>query len=80
MIKFTKMHGAGNDYVYVNCFDEPMPNDPAVLAQREHVIGQVIALGYGIKHRLYFRGILVEVSAGHGRHSTKGVGPGGTWP
>ena len=34
MIKFTKMHGAGNDYVYVNCFDEPMPNDPAVLAQR----------------------------------------------
>ena len=21
-MKFTKMHGIGNDYVYVNCFEE----------------------------------------------------------
>ena len=27
-MRFTKMHGAGNDYVYVNCFDEPMPDRP----------------------------------------------------
>jgi diaminopimelate epimerase len=33
-MRFTKMHGAGNDYVYVNCFDEPMPADPAALARR----------------------------------------------
>jgi diaminopimelate epimerase len=33
-MRFTKMHGAGNDYVYVNCFDEPMPKDPAELARR----------------------------------------------
>ena len=33
-MRFTKMHGAGNDYVYVNCFDEPMPDDPAELARR----------------------------------------------
>ena len=26
-MRFTKMHGAGNDYVYVNCFDEPVPRD-----------------------------------------------------
>lgn len=26
-MKFTKMHGAGNDYVYVNCFAEPVPRD-----------------------------------------------------
>ena len=32
-MKFTKMHGAGNDYVYVNCFDEPIPADPAQLAR-----------------------------------------------
>jgi diaminopimelate epimerase len=32
-MRFTKMHGAGNDYVYVNCFDEPMPNDPARVAR-----------------------------------------------
>lgn len=31
-MKFTKMHGAGNDYVYVDCFQHPMPNDPAQLA------------------------------------------------
>ena len=33
-MQFTKMQGAGNDYVYVNCFDEPMPDDPAALARR----------------------------------------------
>jgi diaminopimelate epimerase len=31
-MRFTKMHGAGNDYVYVNCFAEPFPKDPAALA------------------------------------------------
>jgi diaminopimelate epimerase len=33
-MRFTKMHGAGNDYVYVNCFDEPLPNDPPGLARK----------------------------------------------
>ncbi|MFG0262780.1 MAG: diaminopimelate epimerase, partial [Novipirellula sp. JB048] len=23
-MRFTKMHGAGNDYVYVDCFAEPL--------------------------------------------------------
>ena len=27
-MKFTKMHGIGNDYVYVNCFEETV-KDPA---------------------------------------------------
>jgi diaminopimelate epimerase len=31
-MRFTKMHGIGNDYVYVNCFEEPTPADPAALA------------------------------------------------
>lgn len=33
-LNFTKMHGAGNDYVYVDCFQYPMldhPSDVAVL-------------------------------------------------
>ncbi len=30
-MKFTKMHGVGNDYVYVNCFEETVP-DPAEAA------------------------------------------------
>jgi diaminopimelate epimerase len=33
-MRFTKMHGAGNDYVYVDCFQEPMPADAAELARR----------------------------------------------
>ena len=33
-MRFTKMHGIGNDYVYVNCFAEPTPTDPAKLSQQ----------------------------------------------
>lgn len=32
-MKFTKMHGAGNDYVYVDCFSQEPPADPAALAR-----------------------------------------------
>jgi diaminopimelate epimerase len=31
-MKFTKMHGIGNDYVYVDTFRQPAPADPARLA------------------------------------------------
>ncbi|MCP4259849.1 MAG: diaminopimelate epimerase [Planctomycetes bacterium] len=31
-MKFTKMHGLGNDYIYVNCFEEKIDN-PVKLAQ-----------------------------------------------
>ncbi len=33
-MRFTKMQGAGNDYVYVNCFDQPLPEQPAELARK----------------------------------------------
>jgi diaminopimelate epimerase len=33
-MNFVKMHGAGNDYVYVDCFVVPTPADPAALAPR----------------------------------------------
>ena len=26
-MKFTKMHGIGNDYVYVNCFEETVTKE-----------------------------------------------------
>ncbi len=29
-MRFTKMHGIGNDYVYVNCFEEDVSDPPAV--------------------------------------------------
>lgn len=31
-MKFTKMHGCGNDYIYVNCLEETVPN-PSKVAQ-----------------------------------------------
>jgi diaminopimelate epimerase len=33
-MRFTKMHGAGNDYIYVNCFAEPVPENIPELARR----------------------------------------------
>lgn len=36
-MKFTKMHGAGNDYVYVDCFREELPKDlPGLARQMSH--------------------------------------------
>jgi diaminopimelate epimerase len=32
-MRFTKMQGAGNDYIYVDCFRNPMPRDPAALSR-----------------------------------------------
>jgi diaminopimelate epimerase len=32
-MRFTKMHGAGNDYVYVDCFHQRPPADPPALAR-----------------------------------------------
>ncbi|MBL8798283.1 MAG: diaminopimelate epimerase [Planctomycetia bacterium] len=32
-MRFTKMHGCGNDYVYVDCFAQPMPQDPPALSR-----------------------------------------------
>lgn len=31
-MRFTKMHGAGNDYIYLDCFAQPAPRDPAQLS------------------------------------------------
>src|SRR5947209_19142212 len=33
-MRFTKLQGAGNDYVYVDCFRNPMPHDPVGLSRR----------------------------------------------
>ncbi len=33
-MQFTKMHGAGNDYVYVDCFDGNLPADSAELSRQ----------------------------------------------
>lgn len=33
-MKFTKMHGAGNDYVYVDCFAQDAPANPSELSKQ----------------------------------------------
>lgn len=41
-IKFTKMHGIGNDYVYINCFDQDIenPNELAIkMSPRRFSVG-----------------------------------------
>src|SRR5438093_5479634 len=32
-MRFTKMHGIGNDYVYVDCVRNPVPPDPPALSR-----------------------------------------------
>ena len=32
-IEFTKMHGIGNDYIYIDCFKNPAPADPPALSR-----------------------------------------------
>jgi diaminopimelate epimerase len=32
-MRFVKMHGIGTDYVYVDCFNQPVPADPAELSR-----------------------------------------------
>lgn len=52
-MKFTKMHGCGNDYVYVNLFEEKIA-DPAkvsiAVSDRHFGIGSdgLITIGYRI--------------------------------
>ncbi len=33
-MQFTKMHGAGNDYIYLNCFAQPVPENLPQLARQ----------------------------------------------
>lgn len=33
-MRFTKMHGIGNDYIYVDCITQPPPRDPVTLAKK----------------------------------------------
>lgn len=41
-LKFTKMHGCGNDYIYVNCFEQSLDNPNEVaekLSKRHYSVG-----------------------------------------
>ena len=41
-VEFTKMHGCGNDYIYINCFDQDIKNPSelsVMLSDRRRSIG-----------------------------------------
>src|SRR5947209_12444493 len=33
-MRFTKLQGCGNDYIYLDCFHQPPPRDPAALSRK----------------------------------------------
>ena len=35
-MEFSKMHGCGNDYVYVNCMEKELPNPNAISEYVSH--------------------------------------------
>ena len=68
-MEFTKMHGLGNDYVYVNCFSETVENpedyslgqeitlDMFAVGERVQVIGKTKGRGFaGVMKRHGFHG------------------------
>jgi diaminopimelate epimerase len=51
-MRFTKMHGAGNDYVYLDCFAESVPTDlPGLAREMSHRHFGVGADGLIVIHR-----------------------------
>ncbi len=47
-MKFTKMHGCGNDYVYVNLFEEKIA-DPAKVSLLAHRISRISGCGFTMR-------------------------------
>ena len=51
LMKFTKMHGIGNDYIYVDCFKETVA-DPEGLAVHPSFAGCAVWLEYLYTHAI----------------------------
>ena len=70
-MKFTKMHGLGNDYVYVNCFEEKIDNPPAVarfVSDRHFGIGSDgLIIISPMKQAIYPLNLQVRFSASDGQ-------------
>src|SRR3989442_965906 len=61
-MRFTKMQGAGNDYVYVDCFNNPMPGDPPIarpLSLTDHAL-KVTCVSMGNPHCVTFVDTLTD--------------------
>ena len=48
-MRFTKMHGIGNDYVYVDCRERDLPDPPHVARAVSRRRGPVIAAPRAIR-------------------------------
>lgn len=75
-MKFAKMHGCGNDYVYVNCFDERV-EDPGKLAvrvsDRHFGIGSDGLILIGASERADFRMRMFNADGSEGEMCGNGI-------
>ena len=63
-MKFTKMHGIGNDYVYVNCFKETVKDPSAVakfVSDRHFGIGSDGLILWSADESLYLKFYIFQV-------------------
>ena len=72
-MRFTKMHGLSNDYIYVNCFEETIsdPAGVAVVVMVPEILRNVLGAGFVNWRYLLFGAALVIVAI---------YRPQGIWP
>lgn len=75
-MKFTKMHGCGNDYVYVNCFEETIHNPAAVseyVSDRHFGIGSDGMILIAPSEKADFRMIMFNADGSEGSMCGNGI-------
>ena len=75
-MKFTKMHGCGNDYVYVNCFEETIehPSDVAKrISNRHYGIGSDGMILIHPSDKADFRMAMYNIDGSEGKMCGNGV-------
>ena len=76
MMKFTKMHGLGNDYVYVNLFEEKVEDAPALavaVSDRHFGIGSDGLILIGPSDKADFEMIMYNADGSRGEMCGNGI-------
>lgn len=75
-MKFTKMHGCGNDYVYVNCFEETVKNPEEaakIVSDRHYGIGSDGLILICPSNKADFRMAMYNLDGSEGKMCGNGV-------
>ena len=75
-MKFTKMHGCGNDYVYVNCFEETVEHPSEVakrISNRHYGIGSDGMILIHPSNKADFRMAMYNIDGSEGKMCGNGV-------